>query len=301
MPLPKTASSDSLHRHNCAASFRKTPPKAWEFLFYIPNPNHPIADDGDCSAHFCLVLPDAYKRPLLASASSASSSCRKDNDNEDEDEASYRAVALVTRRPRWWLSEESKRRKEYLLFRPHTAECTCPPRMMRGRLAGGELGTAVVNRVGRNNVSKGGGAGGASSKVITSPCHQYSRTDKANRGHFETWSWYDDSVIPVQAPKMVHIECLHLKRPLTQPRFGLVLEAPSVVRFEEAFKAFCFRREISSSGKVVVGEEDHHLPNQVRCSREVGAGGGGGVPRARAWGQDAVGVPQAVMSRGIGV
>ncbi|KAL8963289.1 MAG: hypothetical protein Q9193_000429 [Seirophora villosa] len=123
MPLPKNASDDCLHRNNCHKAFRTSPPRAWEFLYYIPNEHHPIEDDEGCSAHFCLVLPDDYKRAL-------------------------------------------------------------------------------------------------------------------KRGHFETWSWYDDSVIPVQVPKLVHVECLHLIRSLTQSKFGVTLLSRSVLVFEKAFERF---------------------------------------------------------------
>ena len=124
----------------------------------------------------------------------------------------HRAVALITRAPRF-----STRSKGYRIFRPHTARCTCPK-------TAGELETSVIDRV--------------SLTTIESPCHFYNRTDRKNKGHFETWSWYANSVIPIQAPKMIHINCLHLMRPLTQPRFGLTLHAPSVVSLEDALKQF---------------------------------------------------------------
>lgn len=200
MPLPTNAPDDFLHRFNCRSAFERTPPKAWEFLFYIPNPHHPIRDDGHCRSHFCLVLPDVYKK----------ASCAQDD--------RYRAVALVTRTPR-----SSIKHQGCMIFRPHTASCTCPKRP-------GELGTSVVNRVSHssnNNLC-----------VIESPCHLYDRSDMRNKGHFETWSWYHNSVIPIQAPKMVHVESLHLLRPLTQPKFGLVLNSPHLVIFDQVFGRF---------------------------------------------------------------
>ncbi|KAL8862835.1 MAG: hypothetical protein Q9178_000777 [Gyalolechia marmorata] len=63
-------------------------------------------------------------------------------------------------------------------------------------------------------------------------------TSVIDRGQFETWSWYANSVIPIQAPKMIHINCLHLMRPLTQPGFGLTLHARSLVSLEDALKQF---------------------------------------------------------------
>lgn len=200
MPLPKNASDDSLHRHNCRGAFGNVPPKPWEFLYYIPNPHHPIEDDEDCSAHFCLILPDEYKGTSQRS------------------NPLYRAVALITRRPR-----SSTRAQGCMMFRPHTAYCTCPQRP-------GELETSVVNRVAE--------ASGQGLKVIVSQCNQYNRTNPRNKGHFETWSWYNDSVVPIQAPKMVHIQCLHLVRSLTQPKFGVTLLNRSVLMFDEAFQRF---------------------------------------------------------------
>ncbi len=213
MPLPKNASDDSLHRHNCREAFGKVAPKPWEFLYYIPNPHHPIEDDEDCSAHFCLVLPDEYKE-----ASQRSNSL-------------YRAVALVTRRPR-----SSTRPQGCMMFRPHTSCCKCPRRS-------GELETTVVNRVAI--------ASGHGQKVIVSQCHLYSRTDPQNRGHFETWSWYDDSVIPIQPPKLVHIHSLHLVRSLTQPKFGVMLFNPSVLMFSDAFKRFKESYEMTDADTTV--------------------------------------------------
>lgn len=246
MPLPKNASNDSLHRFNCCEAFKRCPPKAWEFLFYIPNPHHPIEGDGDCSAHFCLVLPDAYKE----------ASCKLD--------PAYRAVALITRRPR-----SSIRSQGYMIFRPHTACCTCPKRPR-------ELETSVVNReIEESNQG---------SKRIESPCHLYDRHRTTNRGHFETWSWYNDSVIPIQAPKMVHIECLHLKRPLTQPRFGLALDYLSVLMFEEMFRDFRETRK----------NDDESIP--VGQRRVVA----GGFRPMRTWSQSISMTLSTVVSLGIG-
>lgn len=203
MPLPTDTADDCLHRFNCCETFLENPPKAWEFLFYIPNPHHPIHDDGGLSAHFCLVLPDDYKQGLTCKLSSPAHH--------------YRAVALITRKPR-----VSTRSKGYRIFRPHTARCTCPRTSAYGE---GELETSVFDRV--------------SLTTIESPCHLYDRADhKKNKGQFETWSWYANSVIPIQAPKMVHIDCLHLMRPLTQPRFGLTLHARSLVSLEDALRQF---------------------------------------------------------------
>ena len=215
MPLPKNAADDSLHRFNCCEAFARCPPKAWEFLFYIPNPQYPVSSfqvskpyldmltpkslqikgDLGLKAHFCLVLPDAYKE----------SSCKSD--------PAYRAIALITRRP-----QSSTKSQGHIILRPHT-DCTCARRPS-------ELETSVVNR--ELSVCK----------QEKNPCHLYDRTSKQNRGHFETWSWYDDSVIPIQTPKMVHVDCLHLKRPLTQPRFGLILDYRSALMFDEGFKRF---------------------------------------------------------------
>lgn len=242
MPLPKSASNDALHRFNCSEAFDKCPPKAWEFLFYIPNPHHPIEGDGDCSAHFCLVLPDAYKQGRYRS------------------DSSYRAVALITRRPR-----SPSRSQGYMIFRPHTASCTCPERA-------GELETNAVNR----EVE----ASNHQHKRIESPCHLYSRTSKQNRGHFETWSWYDDSVIPIQAPKMVNIECLHLKRPLTQPRFGIVLDYRSILIFDDVFRQF--KETLKTNNE-----------SQTVGRRRLAAGD------FRAWGQKASIGPSAAISSGI--
>ncbi|KAL8846273.1 MAG: hypothetical protein Q9221_008628 [Calogaya cf. arnoldii] len=120
MPPPTAAADDSLHRSYCCKTFLKTPPKPWEFLFYIPNPNHPIHDDESLSPHFCLVLPDDYKQGLTCKHSSSADQ--------------YRAVALVTRKPRF-----SKISKGYKVFKPHTARCTCP-------VVNGELETNVFDR-----------------------------------------------------------------------------------------------------------------------------------------------------------
>ena len=222
MPLPTDAADDSLHRFNCCATFSKIPPKAWEFLFYIPNHHHPIQGDEGLRAHFCLVLPDEYKRSLTCNTSSSSSSSSAEN---------YRAVALITRKPRF-----STRSKGYRVFKPHTAHCTC------AQTSAAELETSVFDRV--------------SLTTIESPCHLYNRSDKAkNKGHFETWSWYANSVIPIQAPKMVHVDCLHLMRPLTQPRFGLTLNAGSLKSLEGALRQF---REVPPKELVppVIGEGD---------------------------------------------
>lgn len=205
MPHRGKTSNDSLHRYNCSKTFARSPPKPWEFLYYIPNPLHPLEDDDDCSAHFCLVLPDEYKRFAQRS------------------DQSYRAVALITRKPR-----SSTKAHGCMVFRPHTAHCTCPKRS-------GELETSVVNRA--SDMPNQG------PKVIVSTCSQYNRTDPKNKGHFETFKWFDDSVIPVQPPKMVHVDSLHLMRPLTQPRFGVTLLSRSVLMFEGAFKGFKERSE----------------------------------------------------------
>lgn len=227
MPLPKNAPDDSLHRFNCCKTFKESPPRAWEFLFYIPNPLHPIEDDGDCSAHFCLVLPDSSKQRSVVH------------------DPSYRAVALITRKPR-----SSTKQHGYIMFRPHTTCCTCPKRPR-------ELETSVIDRV--SNASSLG------PEVIESPCHLYSRTDRKNKGHFETWSWYDHSVIPIQAPKMIHVECLHLMRPLTQPRFGLMLNHQSVLAFHKLFQ--CYKETSKRSIKdTEVGPRrlaDRHKPTQA--------------------------------------
>ncbi|KAL8803417.1 MAG: hypothetical protein Q9182_003215 [Xanthomendoza sp. 2 TL-2023] len=208
MPPPSTAPDDSLHRHNCRYTFSKHPPQPWEFLFYIPNPNHPLHTDEKLTAHFCLLLPDAYKRPSSTTTTNL---------------PSHRAIALITRKPR-----SSTKSKGYLVFRPHTTHCTCP------RTAPGELETHVVDRA-------------LGTRIPSPTCTSYDRADVKNKGHFETWSWFDSSVIPIQAPKTVHVECLHLMRPLTQPRFGLVLHAAGVERLEMALGRF---RE---KGRVVVG------------------------------------------------
>ncbi|KAL8804154.1 MAG: hypothetical protein Q9200_005932 [Gallowayella weberi] len=207
-PSNTNAPDDSLHRHNCRQTFQKTPPQPWEFLFYIPNPNHPLHDDEGLSAHFCLLLPDTYKQQqqqggLCRHGSSSSSSS-----------SSYRAVALITRKPR-----SSTKSRGYMVFRPHTAQCAC-------KKTPGELETHVVDRQ-------------KSGTMIPSPsCQSYDRADAKNKGHFETWSWYDNSVIPIQAPKTVHVDCLHLMRPLTQPKFGLVLTPPGIEKLEQALKPF---------------------------------------------------------------
>ncbi|KAI4214997.1 MAG: hypothetical protein LQ349_009186 [Xanthoria aureola] len=209
MPLPADAADDCLHRFNCCETFTQNPPKAWEFLFYIPNPNHPIHDDGGLRSHFCLVLPDDYKHAGLTCQLGASAH-------------HYRAVALITRKPR-----VSTRSNGYRIFRPHTARCTCPTTTTSLAAADGgeELETRVFDRV--------------SLTTIESPCHSYNRADhKKNRGQFETWSWYANSVIPIQAPKIVHVDCLHLMRPLTQRKFGLTLHARSLLSLDEALGQF---------------------------------------------------------------
>lgn len=122
------------------------------------------------------------------------------------------------------------------MFRPHTAYCTCPRRS-------GELETTVVNRVAI--------ASGQGQRVIVSQCNLYSRTDPQNKGHFETWNWYDDSVIPIQAPKMVHIHSLHLVRSLTQPKFGVMLLNRSVLMFDDAFKRFKESYKTTEAGTMV--------------------------------------------------
>lgn len=213
MPYHEKISNDSTHRSNCTRTFERSPPKTWEFLFYIPNPLHPIEDDCDCSAHFCLILPDEYKRP-----SQRSNPC-------------YRAVALITRKPR-----SSTKPDGSMTFRPHTAYCTCPKRL-------GELETSVTKRA--NETSSPG------SKAIVSACNQYNRANSKNKGQFETWSWYNDSAVPIQAPKMIHIDSLHLMRPLTQPNFGVVLLSRSVRMVEDAFKRFRHSSEMTEASTKV--------------------------------------------------
>ncbi|KAI4191183.1 MAG: hypothetical protein LQ348_003545 [Seirophora lacunosa] len=230
MPLPKNASDDCLHRNNCHKAFRTSPPRAWEFLYYIPNEHHPIKDDEGCSAHFCLVLPDDYKRAVQRS------------------NPFYRAVALITRRPRSITKSQG-----CMLFRPHTANCTCPRRS-------GELETSVVNRESE-----------AGPKAIVNACSTYSRTDTKNRGHFETWSWYDDSVIPVQVPKLVHVECLHLIRSLTQSKFGVTLLSRSVLVFEKAFERFKETSGATGTIKMVPTNQPVSRPIQAR-NTVVGTG-----------------------------
>lgn len=245
MPLPKCASNDGLHRFNCSKAFHKCPPKAWEFLFYIPNPLHPIEGDVDCSAHFCLVLPDAYKQGKYKS------------------DPAYHAVALITRRPR-----SPSKSQGYMIFRPHTTSCTCPERP-------GELETHVVDReVEVSNYQY---------KKIESPCHLYNRTSKHNKGHFETWSWYDDSIIPVQAPKMVNIACLHLKRPLTQSRFGLVLDHRSMLMFDNVFEKYKEALNMNDNTQII---------GQRRLPAEA-------FPPLQVWGQGASTGLLAAMSSGI--
>ncbi|KAL8686886.1 MAG: hypothetical protein Q9218_006790 [Villophora microphyllina] len=111
---------------------------------------------------------------------------------------SYRAVALVTRNPQSSTKQQGR--------------------------------TSVINRV--------SDALNDTSCTVESPCHLYDRADKRNKGHFETWSWYENSVIPIQAPKMVHIESLHLLRPLTQAKFGVVLKSQHAMTFDNAFGRF---------------------------------------------------------------
>lgn len=122
-----------------------------------------------------------------------------------------------------------------MIFRPHTANCTCPRRP-------GELETSVVNRVSE--------APGQGQKAIVNACSTYNRTDVKNKGHFETWSWYDDSVIPVQLPKLVHIECLHLVRSLTQAKFGVLLLGCSIPVFEKAFERFKENSDTTETMKI---------------------------------------------------
>lgn len=231
MPLPTNAPDDCLHRFNCSSTFARIAPKAWEFLFYIPNPHHPIQDDGHCRSHFCLVLPDVYKIASYA------------QDNR------YRAIALVTRTPRSCI-----RHQGCLILRPHTASCTCPKRP-------GELGTSVVNRVsdGLNDTLC----------VFESPCHLYHRSDVRNRGHFETWSWYDNSVIPIQAPKMVRVESLHLLRPLTQPKFGLILNPPHMVAFDVIFGRFKDLWDLSTREPKDEKVQRNERPKLVRAWSDV--------------------------------
>ena len=168
---------------------------AWEFLYYIPNPNYPIEDDGDCSSHFGLILPDSYKQAEVAS------------------DPSFKAVALVTRHPRT---------DKYLTFRPHTASCSCSRRP-------GDVSTKVVNRSGKAK---------AGPFTLETPCVGYWRTNPENKGSFEPWEWQATSCIPLQAPKMIHIDALHLMRARTQRDFGVMLDLKSVLVVDELLKQF---------------------------------------------------------------
>lgn len=123
-----------------------------------------------------------------------------------------------------------------MVFRPHTAYCTCPKRPE-------ELETSVVNRLSEMS--------GQGQRSIVNQCNTYSRTDPKNKGQFETWGWANDSVMPIQAPKMVHIESLHLVRSLTQPRFGVALQSRSVSMFDEAFKRFKERGGMTGASTTV--------------------------------------------------
>ncbi|KAL8671720.1 MAG: hypothetical protein Q9168_003791 [Polycauliona sp. 1 TL-2023] len=226
MPLPTNAADDCLHRYNCCEAFMKTPPKAWEFLFYIPNHHHPIQDDEGLSSHFCLVLPDDYKQSLMMTCTHNSSSSSSSSSSTAAAQEDYRAVALITRKPRF-----STRHKGYRVFKPHTARCTC------AQTSSTAMETNVFDRV--------------NSTTVESPCHLYNRLDKRNKGHFETWSWFTNSVIPIQAPKMVHVNCLHLLRPLTQPRMGVTLHASSLASLDDALRQF---KEIPSGMPLMSGE-----------------------------------------------
>lgn len=98
-------------------------------------------------------------------------------------------------------------------------------------------------------------------KDYDQPCTRYDRQNA--KGQFETWSWFKDSCIPLQAPKMVHVDSLHLMRPLTQRKFGLRVAEHDVRRLETSFLKF---RSGSSRGEreVAVGPEKAKINEKAR-------------------------------------
>ncbi|KAI4217261.1 MAG: hypothetical protein LQ351_000570 [Letrouitia transgressa] len=226
MPPPSCAENDGLHWNNCLVTLSQSAPQPWEFLFYIPSPNHPISSDPGCPAHFALVLPPSYKPP----------SCRN--------RADYHAVALVTRNPRSLNTKGAGAR--YVTFRPHTARCLC------GSAQQGQIETQVFNRLlcptttapavtigGRIDADQGARhmyMHSSKANDYDQPCAKYGRQNA--KGQFETWSWFKDSCIPLQAPKMVHVDSLHLMRPLTQRKFGLRVMEHDIRRLEASFSKF---------------------------------------------------------------
>ncbi|KAL9611537.1 MAG: hypothetical protein Q9167_003821 [Letrouitia subvulpina] len=239
MPFPSRAENDDLHRKNCLSSLSQSAPQPWEFLFYIPHPSYPISSDPSCPAHFALVLPPSYKAP----------SCRS--------RADYHAIALVTRNPRS-LNSNTKGAGAgagYVTFRPHTARCLC------GSSQPGQIETKVFNRLPSPSstsisvpvpaaavATTGGGSRTDANQGASRDKHSSSETDydqpctkydpQNAKGHFETWSWFKDSCIPLQEPKMVHVDSLHLMRPLMQRRFGLRVAERDVLRLEASFWKF---------------------------------------------------------------
>ncbi|KAL9043953.1 MAG: hypothetical protein Q9214_002879, partial [Letrouitia sp. 1 TL-2023] len=172
--------------------------------------------------------------------------------------ADYHAIALVTRNPRSLNTKGAGAR--CVRFRPHTARCLC------GSAQPGQIETKVFNRLlplptttstptvpprGQTDANQRARHAHMHTHTHSSkaedydqPCTRYDR--QSAKGQFETWSWFKDSCIPLQAPKMVHIDSLHLIRPLTQRKFGLRVAEPDVRRLEASFLKF---RSGSSGGE----------------------------------------------------